>query len=809
MSEEKDKDSNVLKAKPQKKLQLSRTVEGGSIQQNLGRGAGTKTIQVEVRKTRTFAPPGQKPEEKEEAPAKKEADGGKLSQSEQSARLKALSSAKEQAKTEQPPAPTKKAQEKSEKPEEAAAQEAAPEIAPPDLSDVEAQTQKKPHGGGKKAAPAAAEEEKKPVKKAPKKRQDEGRRQSGKLTLSQIIHQETRTRSLSVERRARERAKRRSAGDIAGPAEKIIREVVIPETITVQELANRMAVRGVDVVKELMKLGVMATVNQAIDADTAELIVTEFGHKFKRVTEADVEKVMVEEEEDDPKDLQPRPPVVTVMGHVDHGKTSLLDALRETDVTAGEAGGITQHIGAYQTQLEDGSKITFLDTPGHAAFTAMRARGSKVTDIVILVVAADDGVMPQTEEAINHAKAAEVPIIVAINKIDKPDADVKKIKDALLAHELIPEDLGGDIMVAEVSAKEKIGLDTLSETILLQAEVLELKANPNTNASGVVIEAKVDPGKGTVATLLIQRGTLKTGDIVVAGGAFGKVRALMNDKGQAVEEAPPALPVEILGLNEAPEAGEKFVVVESEKQAREITEFRYKRARDVRAVAATGVSLDDMFKQAGAEETKKLAVIVKSDVKGSAEAITQSLEKLNELTDNEAQVQVVHNAVGGITESDVNLAKTVNANIVGFNVRANPAAKELAANEGLEIRYYSVIYDLVDDMKDLLSGMLKPHIREEFLGTAEILQVFKVSKIGKVAGCMVKEGTIKRGAGVRLIRDDVVIHEGKLKTLKRFKDEVNEVKSGTECGMAFESYDDLKEGDVIEAFDVIEENRTL
>jgi len=610
-------------------------------------------------------------------------------------------------------------------------------------------------------------------------------------------------RSLASVRRARERERRGARGP--QETQKILREVTIPETITVQELANRMAERGVDVIKALMKMGVMATLPQSIDADTAELVVAEFGHRSKRVSESDVE-IGLKGEEDVEAALRPRPPVVTVMGHVDHGKTSLLDALRATDVVSGEAGGITQHIGAYQVTLESGDKITFIDTPGHAAFTAMRARGANVTDIVVLVVAADDGIMPQTVEAIDHAKAAGVPIIVAINKIDKPEADVTRVRNELLQHELVVEELGGDILAVEVSATKKLNLDRLEEAILLQAEVLELKANPDRTAEGVVVESNLERGRGAVATVLVQRGSLNVGDIVVAGAEWGRVRALVDDTGNSVTAAGPSTPVEVLGLNGAPQAGDEFAVVDTEARAREITEFRERRERTQRTAAGPRSTLEQMFSQIQAGEVSELPLVIKADTHGSVEAVVTSLEKMG--TD-EVKVRVLHSGVGGINESDVTLAQATGAMVFGFNVRANAQARELARRESVEIRYYSIIYNLTDDVKEMLTGMLAPEARERFLGNAEILEVFTITKAGKVAGCRVTEGLVRRGASVRLLRDDVVIHEGRLSTLKRFKDEVREVREGTECGMAFENYQDIKVGDVIECFEVEEVARTL
>jgi len=635
-------------------------------------------------------------------------------------------------------------------------------------------------------------------------RRDEPRRRIGKLTVTRALSDEDeRTRSFASVRRARERERMRMHGEADQP--RVVREVIIPETITVQELANRMAERGVDVVKSLMRMGVMATVNQVIDADTAELVVSEFGHRLRRVAESDVE-IGMRGEADRDVDLEPRAPVVTVMGHVDHGKTSLLDALRETDVAGGEAGGITQHIGAYRVTLKSGKQIAFIDTPGHQAFTAMRARGANATDIVVLVVAADDGIMEQTVEAIRHAKAAKVPIIVAINKIDRPDARPDRVRQELLQHELVVEELGGDVLNVEVSATKKTNLDKLEEAILLQAELLDLKANPNRPAEGTVLEAEVERGRGAIATVLIQRGTAKIGDIFVSGAVWGRVRALVDDRGQNLREAGPSTPVEVLGLNGTPMAGDDFVVVESESRAREIAEYR-DRLRREKAAAATGRgTLEDMFTQISAGTAKELPVVIKGDVQGSIEAIGGSLEKL---TTDEVAIRVLHSGVGGINESDVILAKATGAVIVGFNVRANPAARDLARRDGVEIRYYAIIYDVIDDMKAALSGMLSPTLRERFLGNAAIREVFNITRVGKVAGCMVTDGVVRRGAKVRLLRDNVVIHEGSLKTLKRFKDEVREVRDGYECGMAFENYENIQVGDTIECFEIEEVARAL
>lgn len=582
--------------------------------------------------------------------------------------------------------------------------------------------------------------------------------------------------------------------------------MTIPETITLQELAQRMTERSVDIIKYLMKQGQMMKPGDVIDADMAQLIAEEFGHTVKRVAESDVEEGIFGVADNEAA-LVSRPPVVTIMGHVDHGKTSLLDAIRHANVVSGEAGGITQHIGAYQVE-QNGQKITFIDTPGHAAFTAMRARGAQATDIAILVVAADDSVMPQTIESINHAKAAGVPIIVAINKIDKPAADPQKVRAALLQHDVFVESMGGEVLDVEVSAKNKLNLDKLLEAILLQAEILDLKADPSRTAEGVVVEAQLDRGRGSVATVLVQTGTLHPGDILVAGSEWGRVRALVNDRGEHVKEAGPAMPVEVLGLQGTPQAGDRFAVVANEAKAREIAEYRQRLARDKAVARQSGArgSLEQMMNQLQVSGTKEFPLVIKGDVQGSIEAITNALDKLG--TD-EVRARIVHSGAGGITESDVSLAEASNAAIIGFNVRANKQARDAADQQGIEIRYYNIIYDLIDDVKAAMSGLLSPERRETFLGNAEILEVFNITKVGKVAGCRVTEGKVERGAGVRLIRDNVVIHEGKLKTLKRFKDEVSEVPAGQECGMAFENYDDIRAGDVIEAFRVEHVSRTL
>jgi translation initiation factor IF-2 len=640
---------------------------------------------------------------------------------------------------------------------------------------------------------------------APKPTRSGVQKNRGRLTLvTALSADEERERSVAAFRRRVQRLKGHAADE---PKEKLVREVIIPETITIQELANRMAERSVDVIKLLMKQGHMAQINDVIDADTAQLLAEELGHTVKRVAESDVEEGLFDVA-DDPSSLAPRPPVVTVMGHVDHGKTSLLDAIRSTEVAAGEAGGITQHIGAYQVTAPSGNKITFIDTPGHAAFSAMRARGARVTDIVVLVVAADDGVMPQTVEAINHAKAAKVPMIVAINKIDRPDAKPERVRTELLQHEVQVETLGGEVLDVEVSATKKLNIDRLLETIGLQSEILDLKANPNRAAEGTVIEAKLDRGRGPVATVLVQRGTLRGGDLVVAGAEWGRVRALVSDTGMPVEAAGPSTPVEVLGFNGTPEAGDRLAVVQSEARAREVTAYRARQRRDKMAARATGMrgSLEQMMSQLKTAGRKDLALIIKADVQGSLEAVIGAIEKL---ATDEVGARVIHSGVGGITESDVTLAEASGVPILGFNVRAHKEAREAAERVGIELRYYNVIYDLVDDVKKAMSGLLAPTVRETMLGNATILEIFKVSKVGNVAGCRVTDGVVERGANVRLIRDSVVVHEGKLSQLKRFKDDAREVIAGQECGMAFENYQDMKAGDVIECYRVETVQRTL
>ena len=665
-----------------------------------------------------------------------------------------------------------------------------------DAADEQMKVSRTPGGGG-------------PIKRelkvpAPTRTKADADKRRGRLTVANALaDDEERNRSVAAFRRRTERLKQKAQA-FQMPTEKVSREVVIPEVITIQELANRMAARAVDIIKYLMKQGQMHTINDVIDADLAQIIAEEMGHKVKRVSESDVVEGLAAKTDTEDQ-LVSRPPVVTIMGHVDHGKTSLLDAIRKTNVVSGEAGGITQHIGAYQVLTASGL-ITFIDTPGHEAFTAMRARGAKATDIVILVVAADDGVMPQTVEAINHARAAGVPIIVAINKIDKPSADPSRVRRELLQHDIVVEAMGGDALDVEVSAMKGTNLDKLLETILLQAEVLDLKANPNREAGGMVVEAQLDKGRGPVATVLVQRGTLKLGDIFVAGSAWGRVRALINDKGEQVKEAGPSAPVEVLGLNSAPEAGDQFDVVPNEGRAREITDYRDRKRRDTRGAAGARSSLEQMMTQMKDGAIKEFPILVKADVQGSAEAIVQALEKIG---NNEIRARVIHYAVGGINESDIGLSTASGAVVLGFNVRASSQARDAAERAGIEIRYYNIIYDLVDDIKAAMSGKLAPELRETFLGNAKILEVFNITKVGKVAGCQVTEGAVQRGAKVRLIRDNVVVHEGTLSTLKRFKDEVKEVQTGQECGMAFEGYQDMRAGDVIECFRVEKIERKL
>jgi translation initiation factor IF-2 len=672
---------------------------------------------------------------------------------------------------------------------------AAPVSARHIVQEAEEEEAPRPARRGASARPAPAP---KPVRGGAERRR-------GRLTLVTALQaDEERERSVASFRRRTQRLKGHAAHETK---EKLVREVTIPEAITIQELANRMSERAVDVIKLLMKQGQMAKITDTIDADTAQLIAEELGHSVRRVAESDVEEGLFDEA-DDPATLHPRPPVVTIMGHVDHGKTSLLDAIRATNVAGGEAGGITQHIGAYQVISPTGSKITFIDTPGHAAFTSMRARGARVTDVVVLVVAADDGVMPQTVEAIQHAKAAKVPMIVAINKIDRPDAKPERVRTELLQHEVQVESLGGEVLDVAVSATKKINLEALLEAIGLQAEILDLRANPDRPAEGTVIEAKLDRGRGPVATVLVQRGTLRGGDIVVAGAEWGRVRALVSDTGETVTAAGPSTPVEVLGFNGTPEAGDRLAVVDSEARAREVTEYRARQKRDKIAARASGKrgSLEQMMNQLKTSGRKEFPLVIKGDVQGSVEAIASALEKLGT---PEVGARIVLAGAGGISESDITLAEASGAAVIGFNVRAHKEAREMAERNGVEIRYYSIIYDLVDDVKKAMSGLLAPILRETTLGSALILEIFNISKVGKIAGCRVTEGAVERGANVRLIRDNVVIHEGKLAQLKRFKDDVREVVAGQECGMSFENYQDMRVGDTIECYRVETVQRSL
>ncbi|MBO6900625.1 MAG: translation initiation factor IF-2 [Rhizobiaceae bacterium] len=842
MSDTKSSDDKTLSVGGKKTLTLKRpSVEQGTVRQSFSHGR-SKSVVVETKK-RKF----QRPDEKSEAatvfkprpaaaprapeapaPEPKPSQGGagvvlnELSNEEMEARRRALEDAKVREVEDRKKAAedAKRRAEEDERRarerEESARRQAEEEA----RLQAEAEARRRSEEEARRRAPepeaAESDEDSRPAAKRaaarpemptprPTRPKGEDDRRRGKLTLSSALSGDEggRGRSLSAMRRRQEKFKRAQHQE---PREKIAREVVLPETITIQELANRMAERAVEIVKFFMKQGQMMKPGDVIDADTAELVASEFGHTVKRVSESDVEQGLFDIE-DNAEDKKPRPPVVTIMGHVDHGKTSLLDAIRHANVVSGEAGGITQHIGAYQVE-QNGQKITFIDTPGHAAFTAMRARGAQSTDIAILVVAADDAVMPQTIESINHAKAAGVPMIVAINKIDKPEANPQKVRTDLLQHEVFVESMGGDVQEVEVSATKGTNLDGLLEAILLQAEVLELKANPDRTAEGVVIEAKLDKGRGSVATVLVQAGTLHPGDIIVAGNEWGRVRALVDDKGSQLKEAGPSMPVEILGLQGTPLAGDRFAVVENEAKAREIAEYRQRLAREKSVARQAGQrgSLEQMMAQAKANELAEFPLVIKGDVQGSIEAIVAALDKLG--TD-EVQARIVHSGAGAITESDVSLAETSEAAIIGFNVRANRQARDAAEQAGIEIRYYNIIYDLVDDIKAAMSGLLSPERRETFLGNAEILEVFNITKVGKVAGCRVTEGKVERGAGVRLIRDNVVIHEGTLKTLKRFKDEVAEVPAGQECGMAFANYEDIRQGDVIEAYRVEMVSRSL
>ena len=830
MSETNETEGKAARGGRKMTLNVRRTVESGHVRQSFSHGR-SKSVLVEKKKRRAIGAGGAAQPVEEaapklaarvaEAPAAKpqaeEAQGRRvgvvlpqLSEEEKDARTRALADSRQREAVEREKAKSSAAlhvvtEEQRTKEREEADERKRKED---ERHEAEAKARKVGEETARKHLKEEVEEPARPADARHKKsvtapRRGEERRVRGRLTITNALDEEQRQRSLASLKRRQERQKKQITGPLA--QQKIQREVVIPEVITIQELANRMAERGVDVIKFLMKDGEMHKITDVIDSDTAQLVAEDFGHIVRRVSEADVEEGFIGAE-DHAEDLQPRAPIVTIMGHVDHGKTSLLDAVRTTNVVSQEAGGITQHIGAYQVVTPLGHKITFIDTPGHEAFTAMRQRGAQVTDIVVLVVAADDGVKPQTVEAINHAKAAGVPMIVAINKIDKQGADPQRVRTELLSQEIVVESLGGDTLEIEVSALKKTGLEQLLEAIALQAEVLELTANPDRPAEGVIVEAKLERGRGPVGTALIQRGTLHVGDLVVAGSAYGRVRALINDLGEQVTSAGPSVPVEVLGFDSAPEAGDQFAVVENEARAREITDYRVRERRKRLAVAGARGSLEQMMTNLKAAAPRNSRCLVKGDVQGSVEAIVAALDKLG--TD-EVRARIVHAGVGGITESDVGLAATSGAVVLGFNVRANAQAREAAEREGVEIRYYAVIYDLVDEVKQAMSGMLAPTRRETFLGNAEILEVFSISKVGKVAGCRVTEGKVERGAQVRLIRDNVVVHEGKLSTLKRFKDEVKEVTAGQECGMAFENYQDMRQGDVIECFTVEHVQRSL
>ncbi len=828
------------------KLELKKTVETGQVRQSFSHGR-SKVVQVERKRKRQFeigadgkvqevkAPAVSLKAKAEEVALKDALQHGTLTDDEKAHRLKALQDAikadeesrvraEEEAVREAEENARRAAEEKLRKAQEPPPAAPAAAEAPAAAPATETKTATTPAATTATTTAAAAEapaarreaaeeeeEEDGPRRSVKPKtghkpptvnKRTEPRRRAGKLSITAALEGDDaveRSRSIASMRRAVDKERRKAQLKQPMNTEKVVREVVLPETITVQELSSRMAERSVNVIKSLMKLGIMATINEVIDADTAEIVAQEFGHRVKRITESAAEDSL-KTEADNESEMKTRPPVVTVMGHVDHGKTSLLDALRSANVVAGEAGGITQHIGAYQVRTAKNQKITFIDTPGHEAFTAMRARGAKVTDIVVLVVAADDGIMPQTVEAIKHAKAAEVPIIVAINKMDKPGANPSRVKTDLLSHEVVVEDMGGETLAVEVSATQKINLDKLEEAIMLQAELLDLKANPSRTAEGSIVEAKMEKGVGSVATVLVQRGTLHVGDIFVAGAEWGRVRVLVNEHGKQVKSAMPSAPVGVVGFGGTPAAGDDFVVVTDEAKAREVSEFRRRKIREKEHVASVGGStMEQMFAKIKAGETTELAVIIKADVQGSAEALNGTLAKIGT---EKVKVKVLHSAVGPINESDVTLAKTNGAVIIGFNVRANAQAREVAKRDNVDIRYYSIIYEVSDDMKAVLTGMLAPTFKEAFIGYAEIREVFNITKVGKVAGCRVTQGIIKRGCKVRLLRDNVVIHEGDLSQLKRFKEDVKEVREGYECGMALANYQDIQAGDMIECFEL-------
>lgn len=862
---EPDKKKPLTLSRPGR-LEIKKTVEGGQVKQSFSHGR-SKTVTVEIKKKRTFrqdeggemtevisqpeltVEPEAPAEPQAEEPLRETTPARTLTETEQATRIRALEDARkaaeeareeaerraleeaERAASQPEPGPAEESEAVEEQPaaksieelrreeeearravEEEAARSAEEAVQRATVSarrraEVETETTEEAPSRGRGRGGAAGRSDARPTGAKPSA---ERRRRSGKLTISEALDEDggARQRSVAAFRRRQERERQRVQREAGGvqPQQKIVREVQIPDTITVGELASRMAVRGNEVIKSLMKMDIMATINQPIDQETAQLVVEEFGHAVKLVSAADVEIGLGAAVQDDEGVGLPRSPVVTIMGHVDHGKTSLLDALRETDVVSGEAGGITQHIGAYQVEISSGGKITFLDTPGHAAFTSMRQRGAHVTDIVVLVVAADDGVQPQTVEAINHARAAEVPMIVAINKVDRPDADPTRIKNELLNHEIVPEEMGGEVQCIEVSATEKTGLDNLTEAIVLQAEILELKANTERMAFGSIVEAKLEKGRGPVATVLVQGGTLKIGDIFVAGAEWGRVRAIVDDNGKNIETAGPSMPVEVMGFNATPQAGDDFAVVENEARAREIAEYRMDVLKDQRAAAGARSTLDEMFQKISDGEASLVPIVIKADVQGSVEAIVGALEKMS---NDEVKVQVLHSGVGGVNESDVSLAAASGGLIIGFNVRAIPQARDQAKRDGVDIRYYNIIYNVVDDVKALLEGKLAPTLQENHLGNAEIREVFSVSKVGKVAGCMITSGVVRRGAKVRLLRDSVVVYEGDLAQLKRFKDDVREVQNGYECGMALENYNDIQTGDIIECYEIEEIARQL
>ena len=864
-----EKDSNKIKpltlSRPGR-LELKKTVEGGQVKQSFSHGR-SKTVAVEVKKKRTYlqdaggemtevkvqpdlvVEPEAPVVEQVEEPVREAPPARTLTEAEQATRVRVLEDARkaaENARIEAEKRAIEEAERKASQPEPEPTDESEAAEEEPAAKTIEElrREEEEARRAVEEEAARAAEEATQRANESARRRADNGadtevaeeapgrgrgaaagraearatgakpsterRRRSGKLTISEALDEEggARQRSVAAFRRRQERERQRVQREAGGvqAQQKIVREVQIPETITVGELANRMAVRGNEVIKSLMKMDIMATINQTIDQATAQLVVEEFGHAVKTVSASDVEIGLGAAVVDDDEVGQPRAPVVTIMGHVDHGKTSLLDALRDTDVVSREAGGITQHIGAYQVEISSGEKITFLDTPGHAAFTAMRQRGAHVTDIVILVVAADDSVQPQTVEAINHARAAGAPMIVAINKVDRRDADPTRIRNELLNHEIVSEELGGEVQCIEVSATEKTGLESLTEVIVLQAEILELKANPDRMAYGSIVEAKLEKGRGAVATVLVQGGTLKIGDVFVAGAEWGRVRAIIDEHGENIETASPSTPVEVLGFNATPQAGDDFAVVESEARAREIAEYRADVLKDQRATTGARGTLDEMFQQITAGEASLVPIVIKADVQGSVEAIVGALDNMST---EEVKVQVLHSGVGGINESDISLAAASGGLIIGFNVRAIPQARDQAKRDGVDIRYYNIIYNVVDEVKALLEGKLAPTLQENHLGNAEIREVFSVSKVGKVAGCMITSGTVRRGAKVRLLRDSVVVYEGDLAQLKRFKDDVREVQNGYECGMALENYNDIQAGDVIECYEVEEIARHL